>query len=506
MTLRKMETIDDLRKKGYPPLKSKYPAKEHCKRVADNLRAAGFSEHGIIYLESQKTIMIEDSDMPQTFRFAPSTLPPVLPLTPSRQRRPFYYLSGCDLPDSYLIYSISTHSLTLLIPPISPSEVVWNGLPLSPTQALAKYDCDRVLTCPDLIPTLESLARYPTPTTVFAIPEQATCRPTLGLFPSTNYTALKRTITTERITKDLYEACLIARANDISATAHAAVRAAAPSASSEAQLLGTFVGTCIAHGGANQAYPPIVASGTHAATLHYVANDAALSPSRLNILLDAGAEFHNYASDVTRTFPVNGTFSTESRAIHAIVQAMQDTCLAQLKAGVDWDAVHVAAHIVAIKGLKELGLLKGEVDELFENRVSTAFFPHGLGHYLGLDTHDVGGVVDYADPDLMFRYLRVRGEVPLASVVTVEPGVSDGISPFPTFFFPFRSNADLAFFQIYFCPSLIKPYLQNPNLKHFFDENVLERYWEVGGVRIEDNVWLTRDGYENLTSASKEME
>lgn len=81
------------------------------------------------------------------------------------------------------------------------------------------------------------------------------------------------------------------------------------------------------------------------------------------------------------------------------------------------------AHRVAIKGLKGVGLLKGDEQEIFDKRVSVAFFPHGLGHYLGMDTHDTGGKANYADPDTMFRYLRVRGHLPRNSVITVEPGV-----------------------------------------------------------------------------------
>jgi Xaa-Pro dipeptidase len=103
---------------------------------------------------------------------------------------------------------------------------------------------------------------------------------------------------------------------------------------------------------------------------------------------------------------------------------MQDECIAMLKEGVRWDDVHAHAHRVAIRGLLDLGILRGEEEELFVKRVSVAFFPHGLGHYLGMDTHDTGGYPNYADEDKMFRYLRVRGVLPAGSVITVEPGVS----------------------------------------------------------------------------------
>lgn len=102
---------------------------------------------------------------------------------------------------------------------------------------------------------------------------------------------------------------------------------------------------------------------------------------------------------------------------------MQNDCIAMLKEGVWWDDVHVRAHEIAIDGLLSLGILKGDRREILKARTSTAFLPHGLGHYLGLDTHDTGGHPDYADPDPLFKYLRVRRYLPAGSVITVEPGV-----------------------------------------------------------------------------------
>jgi Xaa-Pro dipeptidase len=158
--------------------------------------------------------------------------------------------------------------------------------------------------------------------------------------------------------------------------------------------------------------------------------------------LDAGAEWNNYASDIvsfcyltfsekdhaddmqTRTFPLNGKFTKESRAIYDIVLKMQKDTTAILKAGIDWDEAHLLAHKIAIDGLLSLGILKGDKDEILKARTSAAFFPHGLGHYLGMDTHDVGGNPNPKDPDTLFRYLRLRAKLPAGSVVTNEPGVS----------------------------------------------------------------------------------
>ena len=137
---------------------------------------------------------------------------------------------------------------------------------------------------------------------------------------------------------------------------------------------------------------------------------------------------------------------------------------------------------MCIRDRLRLGVLRGGTkEEIFDSRVSTLFFPHGLGHYLGLDTHDCGGEADYADPDPMFRYLRVRGHVPENAVVTNEPGV-------------------------YFCRYIIEPALEDKRMGRFIDREVLERYWDVGGVRIEDDIWIRKDGCENLTTAPMSWE
>lgn len=345
-----------------------------------------------------------------------------------RQRRPFFYLSGCDLPDSYLTYDIATAELTLFIPPIDPDEVVWSGLPLSPSEALERYNVDKVLLTTELNVSLASYSNSEKPVTVFAIPEQVSEGVTFLAFAHTEFSILKKAIEEERVIKDLFEISLIAKANGVSTLAHKAVLNQISTASGERDLEATFIATCITHGCRDQAYPSIVASGTNAATLHYVKNDEPLK-DRLNVLLDAGGQYSCYCSDVTRTIPISGTFSRESKIIYDIVDEMQSSCLKMLKAGVMWEEVHMNAHRVAISGLKAVGILKGDDQEIFDQRVSVAFFPHGLGHYLGMDTHDTGGKADYADPDMMFRYLRVRGALPENSVITVEPGV--GVEPRP---------------------------------------------------------------------------
>jgi Xaa-Pro dipeptidase len=400
-------------------LKGKYPAKHHARRVANYLQNAGYPKEGIIYLESQKTRLIEDNDEPVPFRYVrqkgeagsrclrrPSIrLSSSLAYRARRQRRPFYYLSGCPLADSYLTYNILTDTLTLFIPPIEPDSVIWAGLPATPEEALGQYDVDNVLPSSELNAHLASFSH--SPAAVYAIPEQVSEHVTFLGFKSTEFGILKKAIEDARVCKDAYEIALLRKANEVSTLAHTAVVRQARSAKNERELEATFIATCIANGCREQSYHSIVASGTDASTLHYVKNDQPLK-GKLNILLDAGGEYNCYCADITRTFPINGTFSPESKEIYELVLEMQESCFKMLKEGVAWEDVHINAHKVAIRGLQKIGILKGSEQELLEKRISIAFFPHGLGHYLGMDTHDTGGNPNYADKDSMFRYLRVR--------------------------------------------------------------------------------------------------
>ena len=301
--------------------------------------------------------------------------------------------------------------------------MIWSGLPLTPPEALKKYDVDNVLPTVELNAHLSHQSKNNKARTVFAIPEQISDHVTFLNFDKTELGVLKKAIEDTLVVKDDYEIALLRKANEVSALAHGAVVEAARSAKNERELEAVFISTCICHGCREQAYHSIVASGENAATLHYQKNNEQMH-GRLNLLLDAGGEYRCYCADVTRTFPINGKWTPESRLIYDIVYEMQESCFDMLKTGVMWEEVHANAHKIAIKGLKKCGILVGDAEDIFKKRVSVAFFPHGLGHYLGMDTHDTGGNPNYEDKDPMFKYLRVRGKLPAGSVITVEPGVS----------------------------------------------------------------------------------
>jgi len=351
---------------------------------------------------------------------------------------------------------------------------------MSIEEAKAKFDVDEVRHTNDPKPlgSEEGLVY------VYTGDDQVT-RPLGVPLENLNKSQLKPAIDEARVVKDTYEIALMERANDISSYAHNAVLASAKSMKNEREAQALFEAICLANGATAQAYNGIYAGGRSAATLHYVKNDASLLSAKTPgggeekpqlLLVDAGCEFRCYASDITRVIPLtpDGKFTDEARQIYDLVLQMQKECMDMVKPHADWEEIHRHAHRVLIQGFLALGIFRdGSVGEIMDARTSCAFLPHGLGHWLGMDTHDTGGHANYSDKDPMFRYLRVRRPLVEGAVVTVEPG-------------------------IYFCRYIIEGYLAE-KCRKFVDEGVLERYWAVGGVRIEDDVVVEKEGGRSLS-------
>jgi len=232
-----------------------------------------------------------------------------------------------------------------------------------------------------------------------------------GAVPPHEFVALSHLLHDLRLYKSRGELRVMRKSARIAAEAHMrAMRATRPGMNEhevEAELLHEF-----RRHGAVPSYEPIVGGGANACVLHYRANNAALRDGDL-LLIDAGAEYQCYASDITRTFPVNGRFSPEQRAIYDIVLAAQSAAIDEVRPGRPFDAYHEAAVRVITRGLIKLGLLEGSLEKNLREHAYRAFYMHKTGHWLGLDVHDVG---DY----------RVDGEFRLLEagmVVTVEPGI-----------------------------------------------------------------------------------
>lgn len=309
--------------------------------------------------------------------------------------------------------------------------------------------------------------------------------------PNINYSDLLVAMDSARVIKDLHEIKLIRRANSISAHAHRSVLQAIHRLKNEAQIEAIFIDACMSKGSKHQAYDVIAASGENNSILHYVKNDEPLKGRQL-VCLDAGCEWECYASDVTRTFPISGYWpSEEAKEIYDIVQEMQTACIKRLKPGVRFFDLYILAHRIAVEGLLRLGILQGgTAQEIFESGTSRAFFPHGLGHHLGLEVHDVSPALnsssrtkdwDRTDASTPSGTLYSSG-LEEGMVITVEPGI---------------------YFSRY---ALDHIYLPSPRYSRFINTSVLKRYLPVGGVRIEDDILITADGFENLTTAPKEEE
>jgi Xaa-Pro dipeptidase len=223
---------------------------------------------------------------------------------------------------------------------------------------------------------------------------------------SINQLALLPSMNACRVIKDNYEIECIKEANRITAEAHIQALKNCKHVSNEAAIHGIYTGTCLALGAQLQAYQPIVGAGQNAATLHYVNNNEDLTGKQL-LLMDAGCEWNCYACDVTRTFPLSDDWPTdEARAIYKLVEKMQESCIAALRPGVIYRDVNILAHHIAVEGLLELGILhNGTVEEIIKARTSEAFFPHGLGHHLGLEVHDCE---DPVNPLKTVMYRRLR--------------------------------------------------------------------------------------------------
>jgi Xaa-Pro aminopeptidase len=232
-----------------------------------------------------------------------------------------------------------------------------------------------------------------------------------GAVPPHEFVALSHLLHDLRLYKSRSELRVMRKAAKIAADAHIrAMRTTQPGMNEhevEAELLHEFH-----RHGAVPSYEPIVGGGANACVLHYRANNAPLRDGDL-LLIDAGAEYQCYASDITRTFPVNGRYSDEQRAIYDIVLAAQNAAIDEVRAGRPFDAYHEAAVRVITRGLIKLGLLEGSLEKNLREHAYRAFYMHKTGHWLGLDVHDVG---DY----------RIDGEFRLLEpgmVVTVEPGI-----------------------------------------------------------------------------------
>jgi len=299
-----------------------------------------------------------------------------------------------------------------------------------------------------------------------------------------------------RVTKSPAEINLLRYTNWISSMAHVEVMRACKPGMMEYQLESLFQHHTYTHGGCrHMSYTCICACGPNGNILHYGhagrPNSRLLTSSDI-ALLDMGAEYHCYASDITCSFPVSGTFTKDQRAVYESVLAAQVRVMRELKPGVSWTEMHRDAEREILKGLIECGVLtlgggtdiNTVIEEMLDVDLGAIFMPHGMGHLIGIDTHDVGGYATgtpQRSPRPGLRKLRTARDIEEGMVLTVEPGC-------------------------YFIDPLLDMALSNDKQKRFFNTDRLKDFRGFGGVRLEDDVRVTSDGCENLTLCPRAVE
>jgi Xaa-Pro aminopeptidase len=271
-----------------------------------------------------------------------------------------------------------------------------------------------------------------------------------GVHLPMDVTDIRQLVDEMRLLKSPFEIELMRRSSSIAASAHnRAMRFTKPNMM-EYEVEAEFLHEFYRSGAQAPAYTSIIAGGANACTLHYNANNAKLNEGDL-LLIDAGCELDGYASDITRTFPVNGKFSAAQKDVYELVLASQAAAMAKVSIGNHWNAPHEAALDVLVQGFIDMKLCKGSKESVLESGDYRQFYMHRTGHWLGMDVHDVG---EYKNRQNNWRMLEPN------MTLTVEPGC-------------------------YIRPA----------------ENVPEVFWNIG-VRIEDDVLVTQQGCEVLTQVA----
>lgn len=301
-------------------------------------------------------------------------------------------------------------------------------------------------------------------------------------------TKLHRHIAEQRVTKTPQELEIIRYTNRVSSEAHIEVMRSIRPGMTEYQLESVFRHYCYYNGGARlMSYNCICGSGPNGAILHYghaaAPNDKTIQDGDM-CLFDMGCEYYCYASDITCSYPSNGKFTPEQRFIYNAVLKANRAVMAASKPGVSWRDLHVLAESIELEQLRDYGLLQGDVDEMVRARLGFIFMPHGMGHLLGIDVHDVGGYLDHCPErsnEMGLNKLRTCRQLKEGMVLTIEPG-------------------------IYFVDAQLKRAKDDPNLSRFFIWEKIDQFRQFGGVRIEDNIYITADGVELLTKVPRSVE
>lgn len=386
---------------------------------------------------------------------------------PFRQDSDFWYLTGFDHPDAVAVLSTRAGpAFSLFVQPRDRAAETWTGYRPGVDGAVADYGADAAHPIGELFEKLSELLRGAgriyhafgrapeVDKRVIDLQDEIRRQSRGGVLPANEIVDPRLIVHEMRLIKSADEVALMQKAADISFEAHHRAARLTQPGRFEYELEAELTYAFRARGGSGPAYGSIVGSGVNATILHYIRNDQQLAKGEI-VLIDAGVEYQGYASDVTRTYPVAGRFEPAAKNLYEVVLAAQTASIAASRPGATLPEIHAASVRVLCEGMVDLGIMKGQVDELIESEAYKPYYMHGTSHWLGLDVHDVGAyVVKNGSNDAKPR--------PLAPgmAFTIEPGL---------YIAEDDANAPAAFKGL--------------------------------GIRIEDDIVITEDGILNLTAA-----
>ncbi len=375
-----------------------------------------------------------------------------------RQDSNFYYLSGFCEPDSLMAIINNDDGINsvIFVPPKDKLKEIWDGHRSGPIGAVKEFLFDKaydnseidnmmpeiLLGCDQVLYPIGKKNGFDQKVIDWTTEASSKDRHSKSI----NILDASSTIGNARLIKDDHEINLIKKACDISAEAHIEAMKNVKNAESEQSIESLYVYEFSKRGGRFPAYTPIVAGGENACVLHYIENNKKLNKNEL-LLVDAGCEYEMYASDITRTYPISGKFSKEQLEIYKIVLDAMNAAIDKVKDGNNIMEPQQISEKIITNGLVELGLLHGDPEDLHKKGAFKDFYMHKIGHWLGLDVHDAG---DYMEGDDFMKFKP-------GMITTIEPG-------------------------IYISRSMD-----------------VDDKWKGIGIRIEDDILVTKDGNENLT-------
>lgn len=381
-----------------------------------------------------------------------------------RAHSEYFYLTDRERPGGVVAYDAEEGWVDFVVP-VSRDELVWEGAPADAQEGVPIDELEGWLAARRDRPIVNLGA--PLRTLDGRAPGSAGPRGELT-------DEFRRHLNHVRRQKDAIELERMRRAERATAAGFAVIVPLLSAGRTERSVQIELEAEFFRRGADSLAFETIVASGPNSAVLHFPPTAKPLGQGEL-VLIDAGGEFRGYASDVTRTYPVSGSFTPEQAALHELVRRAGEAATARCRPGVEFTELHLTAAATIAEGLTELGLLRGSTETLLASGAVSLFFPHGVGHMVGLGVRDAGEILPGRKPASGMP--RLRADLPLQSghVLTVEPG-------------------------IYFIPAL----LSDPETRHRLGEHVqwdrVDALFSFGGIRIENNVLIGDDGPEILTA------